>query len=103
MMLAAYCRPWATMRATFVHLNQDFTAALDNHHNLVDDRPKEGRLIMCLNFVLDDIPLRGGGGRGGFIEPLMHNGLLKGHLLNDPLPPSFAQEAIKGVTCGHHQ
>ena len=51
--------------------------------------------FLCLSFVLDDIP-PGGGGGGNFIQLLVHDWLLKGNLLNNPLPPFFGQVSEEG-------
>ena len=55
-----------TMGTTFVNLHQDFTTPLVDHDCLIDERPKEGRLFLCLSFVPDDIPSWGGRGELSF-------------------------------------
>lgn len=80
----------AAMGATFVNLHRDFTSPLVNRHNLMEDRPKEDNLFLCLSFVLDDIPLWGGG-RRNFILPLVQNWLLEDCLLSNPFLPSLAE------------
>ena len=76
------------MRATFVNLRRDFTPPFVNRDRLMDDRPKERRLFLCLSFMLDDVPLWGSG-EGGFLPPFMWSLLLKGKLFSYPFSPFF--------------
>lgn len=76
------------MGTTLVNFHRDFTAPLIKHHCLMNDRPEECYVVLCLSFVPDGIPPRGGGW-GNFVLPLVWDWLLEGYLLSDSLPPFF--------------
>ena len=69
-LLHRFHRLRATMGATLNDLRWDYTVPLVNCHCLMDNRPKECCLFMCLSFVPDAIPPRGLGG-GNFVPPLV--------------------------------
>jgi hypothetical protein len=54
------------MSANFVNLCRDFYMPLVIRDNLMDDRQEKCNLFLCLNFVPDDIALRGGEGGNSF-------------------------------------
>jgi hypothetical protein len=94
-MLHLFHRLTVAMGTTMVNLHRDVTAPFVNHHCLMDDRPEECRLFLCISFVPDGNPLGGGGG-GNFVPPLVHDWLLECYLLSDPLPPFFGRVSEEG-------
>jgi len=92
-MFLRFHRLWATMKAIFVNLCQDFLTPLIYSHSLMDDQPKKP--LLCLSFVPYDIPLRGSWG-GNFVLSLMWNRLLEGLLLSDPFPLHLCQICKEG-------
>ena len=62
---------------------------------LMDDQPKECRLFLCLSFMADAIPPRGGAGRN-FIPPLVRDWLLEGNFFSNPFPPFIGQVSEEG-------